>query len=402
MEMIGLFLHTKMCYTHFRITHLVFGVIILATIIFYSTLNSRQFDIETKRYHESRHNDTEKFLVPLLANVTHSRKNVQSKIIRRKNCGFFTYLANGCGLPNNISNVFQRLGEASLLTNESTIKIEANSNYIQKIMKLSESQENLSKKRKKIPRNHSTPNETDIPKIVESTVERVVKTKDIYEKGHVNDIGTITNICPDKGSDVNLLILVTSAPTHREQRLSIRQSWGHYGIRRDISIGFVLGRTQDQRIADQLSAENYMYSDLIRGNFVDSYSNLTLKSISLLEWTSINCPNATYLLKTDDDMFINVPKLLQFIETHLTYRRSIFGRLAKKWKPIRNKKSKYYVSPEQYFPPVFPPFTTAAGIILGPESKDAFVFSIAERTISSSMTNSSMLKMSEGTSRTAL
>ncbi|XP_065092296.1 uncharacterized protein LOC135713115 [Ochlerotatus camptorhynchus] len=358
--MVRSLLQKKMCYTNFRITHLIFGVIILATIIFYSTLNSRQFDIPLKRYPEPRLNSSEKYYAAFqMANSTSRTVQLQAKQSNRKNCGFFTFLASGCGSSTNITNVLRKLGEVNLISNESTVKEDAEIDNIQRIDKLSESQPVDDSKKHNLPTgNSSTSTKTAVSIPVESTTEKVVKTKDIYERGHMNDPASINNICPNKGSDVNLLILVTSAPTHREQRLSIRQSWGHYGIRRDISIGFVLGRTSDQRIEDQLSAENYMYSDLIRGNFIDSYRNLTLKTISLLEWTSINCPNATYLLKTDDDMFINVPKLLQFIESHLSYKRSIFGRLAKKWKPIRNKKSKYYVSPEQYFPPVFPPFTT--------------------------------------------
>ncbi|XP_050089824.1 ionotropic receptor 93a-like [Anopheles aquasalis] len=194
--------------------------------------------------------------------------------------------------------------------------------------------------------------------------DRVIKTRDLYRSGHLPDATCVKKLCPSNGTDVTLLILVTSAPTHREQRLAIRQSWGYYGSRRDISIGFIVGQTDESRIEDQLAAESYMYSDLIRGNFIDSYKNLTLKTISLLEWTKLHCSNASFLLKTDDDMFINVPKLLQFMEVHNNQRRTIFGRLAKKWKPIRNKKSKYYVSPEQYYPPVFPPFTTGPAYLL--------------------------------------
>ncbi|XP_021707832.1 beta-1,3-galactosyltransferase 5 isoform X2 [Aedes aegypti] len=365
--MVRSLLQKKMCYTNFRITHLIFGVIILATIIFYSTLNSRQFDIPPlKRYPELRSNSSDKYYAAFQVANSTSRSVQQEKQPSRKNCGFFTFLANGCGSSTNITNVLQKLGEATLISNESTVKIDAENDNIQRIDKLSESQPVEEVKRLIIPTSKNvTSTVKAIPaKPADVTTEKVVKTKDIYERGHMDDPSTITNICPNKGSDVNLLILVTSAPTHREQRLSIRQSWGHYGIRRDISIGFVLGRTMDQRIEDQLSAENYMYSDIIRGNFIDSYRNLTLKTLSLLEWTSTNCPNATYLLKTDDDMFINVPKLLQFIESHLSYKRSIFGRLAKKWKPIRNKKSKYYVSPEQYFPPVFPPFCTGPAYLM--------------------------------------
>lgn len=354
--MIGSYLKRKMNHMHFKITHLVFGVIILATIIFYSTLNSRQFEIEATRYFELAPNNSERSLLPQPANGSVNVLVMQNKFGLKK-CGFFTFLTTGCGSYTNMSSMFQKLGGFNLVANGSAVKSEIVYNNIQKITESKEPSSEIN-----IKSQHNTmldnSNKTSAKKNVENTIERVVKTTDIYERGHMSDPSSIKNICPNSGSDINLLILITSAPTHREQRLSIRQSWGHYGIRRDISIGFILGRTQDQRIEDQLSAENYMYSDLIRGNFMDSYKNLTLKTVSLLEWTSANCPNATYLLKTDDDMFINVPKLLQFIETHLSHKRSIFGRLAKKWKPIRNKKSKYYVSPEQYFPPVFPPFTT--------------------------------------------
>ena len=191
-----------------------------------------------------------------------------------------------------------------------------------------------------------------------------IKTYKIYENGHLSDSSTINALCPKKGEALRLLILITSAPTHREQRLAIRQTWGHFGTRRDVSIGFVLGQTLNQPLEDQLSAENFMYNDLIRGHFIDSYNNLTLKTISLLEWVDVNCVNVSFVLKTDDDMFINVPKLLQFIEKHHKDRRTIFGRLAKKWTPIRNKKSKYYVSPEQYFPPIFPQFTTGPAYLM--------------------------------------
>lgn len=166
------------------------------------------------------------------------------------------------------------------------------------------------------------------------------------------------------GGPLRLLILITSAPTHRDARLAIRQTWGHYSSRRDVSIGFILGVTENIALEDQLSAENYMYGDLIRGHFIDSYNNLTLKTISTLEWVDTYCPKVSFVLKTDDDMFINVPKILSFIEKHHKDTRVIYGRLAKKWKPIRNKKSKYYVSPQQYFPAVFPQFTTGPAYLM--------------------------------------
>ncbi|XP_061394808.1 uncharacterized protein LOC133330369 [Musca vetustissima] len=191
-----------------------------------------------------------------------------------------------------------------------------------------------------------------------------IPTQQIYEPGHMNEEIDIEQICPNKGDKLKLLILITSAQTHTEARLAIRQTWGHFGTRRDVSTAFILGRTTNATINEALTQENMIYGDLIRGHFIDSYNNLTLKTLSSLEWVDNHCPKAKYILKTDDDMFINVPKLLQFLDSHSKDKRVIYGRLAKKWKPIRNKKSKYYISTGQFSAAVFPPFTTGPAYVL--------------------------------------
>ncbi|XP_017835001.1 beta-1,3-galactosyltransferase 2 isoform X2 [Drosophila busckii] len=193
-----------------------------------------------------------------------------------------------------------------------------------------------------------------------------IPAEHIYESGHLIDEIDVERICPLQGINILLLVLITSAQSHAEARMSIRQTWGHYGTRRDIGMAFVLGRGTNETLNQALTDENYMYGDLIRGNFIDSYNNLTLKTMSSLEWADQYCQRAKYILKTDDDMFINVPKLLKFLkqlESH-SHKRVIYGRLAKKWKPVRNKKSKYYVSVDQFPPAVFPSFTTGPAYVM--------------------------------------
>lgn len=184
---------------------------------------------------------------------------------------------------------------------------------------------------------------------------RGVPAELIYEAGHV-DVNS--ELCPFLGKDLQLLITITSAPSHEAARMAIRQTWGHFAERRDVAIAFMLGSVANNTINEKIKKEQYIYGDIIRGKFIDTYDNLTLKTISMLEWVDNYCPKAAFVLKTDDDMYINVNRLLAFIEKHNPTLRAIYGRLAKKWKPIRNKKSKYYISPQQYKPAVFPDFTT--------------------------------------------
>ncbi|KAH8412183.1 hypothetical protein KR009_000351, partial [Drosophila setifemur] len=190
-----------------------------------------------------------------------------------------------------------------------------------------------------------------------------IATEKLYESGHLNEEIDADRICPKGGQFIKLLVLISSAMSHDAARMSIRQTWMHYGSRRDVGMAFVLGRGNNDTINKALTQENFIYGDLIRGNFIDSYNNLTLKTISTLEWADLHCPKAKYVLKTDDDMFINVPKLLAFLDKHKD-KRTIYGRLAKKWKPIRNKKSKYYVSVDQFAASVFPSFTTGPAYVL--------------------------------------
>lgn len=38
---------------------------------------------------------------------------------------------------------------------------------------------------------------------------------------------------------------------------------------------------------------------------MDTYRNLTLKTLTMMHWTLTHCPHATWLLKSDDDVLIN-------------------------------------------------------------------------------------------------
>uniref|UniRef100_A0A1B6CA38 Hexosyltransferase n=2 Tax=Clastoptera arizonana TaxID=38151 RepID=A0A1B6CA38_9HEMI len=188
-----------------------------------------------------------------------------------------------------------------------------------------------------------------------------ILTRSMYEAGH--NISS-TDLCPEFGAQLKLMVAVTSAPQHKDARMAVRQTWGHFGQRKDVVIAFVVGLTLKSDIEAGISMESEMYGDIIQGKFVDSYDNLTLKTVSILEWVDNYCSHARFVLKTDDDMFINMPKLLEFVDSHWNSKRTIFGRLAKKWKPIRNSRSKYYASVDQFPPSVFPDFTTGPAYLL--------------------------------------
>lgn len=63
----------------------------------------------------------------------------------------------------------------------------------------------------------------------------------------------------------------------------------------------------------------FRYGDIVQEDFVDSYRNLTHKAIMALRWVSQNCQNAKLILKADDDIFINIFKLVGHNSFVLTF-----------------------------------------------------------------------------------
>ena len=67
---------------------------------------------------------------------------------------------------------------------------------------------------------------------------------------------------------------------------------------------FIVG-LQEDKVAD-LEEESDQNGDLVITEHLDSYNNLTLKTMAAFDWMLTFCPQTEYLLKTDDDMFIQV------------------------------------------------------------------------------------------------
>lgn len=161
----------------------------------------------------------------------------------------------------------------------------------------------------------------------------------------------------DKGATLDLLVVVTSAVSHFDARQAIRRTWGQFAVERGALVLFLLGATTDGRLQDQVLAEEAANGDLLQGSFVDNYYNLTLKTISLMRWVNDTCNQVKYVLKVDDDMFVNMQMMVDFSETR-TFNKAIIGKLARKWRPHRDPKSKWFVPITAFNGTLYPNFAT--------------------------------------------
>lgn len=99
-------------------------------------------------------------------------------------------------------------------------------------------------------------------------------------------------------------------------------------------------------VQDELNEEFAHNNDIIQESFIDSYANLTVKSVMLLKWFTQVCDNGDrspqYVMKTDDDMYINLAKLYEIVKTNKK-PNLLTGSLICNAIPIKDPYNKWFV-----------------------------------------------------------
>ena len=205
---------------------------------------------------------------------------------------------------------------------------------------------------------------------------RAIKTESSYDCAIGTDGPILSSPICSTEKEVTLLILVTSAPGHFQQRKAIRNTWGR---RRHISnvankafqgssqpwiTIFMVGSTSNISMQLQIAEEARREGDILLGDFIDDYRNLTVKVQQGLCWALRNC-NAKYVLKTDDDCFVNTELITQFLEIHNKQTSRLYvGYAMKTLDVIRSKMNKWHVSKEAYPYSRYPPYASGTGYLL--------------------------------------
>ena len=123
-----------------------------------------------------------------------------------------------------------------------------------------------------------------------------------------------------------LLILVFTAPANFDRRTIIRKTWAtDPSLKIRWRSVFPLGQAGGDNILNKkLEAEGMMYGDLIRGSYNEHYKNLTFKTQMGLEWAAKYCADFQFLLKADDDVFINPYALIDHLRIPDTPKMNLY------------------------------------------------------------------------------
>lgn len=164
--------------------------------------------------------------------------------------------------------------------------------------------------------------------------------------------------CDELEIKPEIVIIVHSAPKNFAKRQTIRETWG---IKDPKSIVmFIIGSFSGAKLEQEINIESSTYDDILQGNFVDSYRNMTYKHTAVLKWFAYNCPTANFLVKADDDVFINTPLLYRLLANLTEMTQEFYNgnlllcQVNKNSHVIRDQRIKWYVSPHEYSGKHFP------------------------------------------------
>ncbi|XP_060567639.1 beta-1,3-galactosyltransferase 1-like [Ruditapes philippinarum] len=213
-------------------------------------------------------------------------------------------------------------------------------------------------------RNNSTKNQNTkkTDKIRETVCDKCF-THDFKYLINNEKICKLSNNNTDK---IDLFILIFTEHKNFEQRDVIRRTWLSYSRNNtgNIRYAFLLGKPTSDDLHEQVIQENNVYHDIIKEDFVDTYMNLTYKTIMGFKWVVTFCSSAKYVLKTDDDMYINVPNFVHYINTSgAELENHVVGLCITLPSPMRNRSSKWYVSIESYKERRYPGYCSGTGYL---------------------------------------
>ncbi|XP_058999095.1 beta-1,3-galactosyltransferase 9 [Mustela lutreola] len=193
---------------------------------------------------------------------------------------------------------------------------------------------------------------------------KVLETKDKARKLNVEPLRSNlskhyilsqSEVC--KGKNIFLLSLIFSSPENGTRRDLIRKTWGNvtsvqgYHILTLFALGMPVLVTTQQEI----DKESHKNNDIIEGIFLDTSENQTLKIITMMQWAVTFCPNALFILKVDEEMFVNLPSLVDYLLNLKEHLEDIYvGKVIHQDTPNRDPNSQEFVPfskyPEKYYP----------------------------------------------------
>ncbi|XP_060578749.1 beta-1,3-galactosyltransferase 1-like [Ruditapes philippinarum] len=150
--------------------------------------------------------------------------------------------------------------------------------------------------------------------------------------------------------DLSVLVVVNSGTEHFDRRLAIRRTWTnnkYYSHLGTVRVLFLLGMTANPVVQEGIEEEAEAFRDILQGDFIDTYLNLTHKGVMGFKWITERCRNAKMIMKVDDDFVINMFLYFKKLDGELK-SINVYCEMLMQAVIQRNITKRWYVSPKHF------------------------------------------------------
>ena len=188
-------------------------------------------------------------------------------------------------------------------------------------------------------------------------------------------------------TSIFLLVLITSGvgKLYSERRNSVRNTWGDKSIKsgqRNWERVFVIGKALSAEHSEEIRQEAAFFEDILVLNMTDSYKNLVIKILSEMLWSLIHV-NPRFILKTDDDVYVHVPRLLSWLDNYANNNyagdKLYGGFVIGDGEVRRGEKRKNRVARDCLAKDFYPPYCTGAFYVLSTDILPSLLKAVERR-----------------------
>ncbi|XP_026694410.2 lactosylceramide 1,3-N-acetyl-beta-D-glucosaminyltransferase A-like [Ciona intestinalis] len=195
----------------------------------------------------------------------------------------------------------------------------------------------------------------------------------------------------------SMVSLVKSSLGHRDRREAIRKTWGSVKVLDKVrfEVVFIVGLTNgNSSLQNQLEEEGRLNGDLLQFDLNDTAESVPEKVLAGMQWASMNMPPQSLYNSMDDDVMLNLPKLVEYFNDLIrpenddaSGKRPCSEDLPlvcvysyqPKDKPARDPKSKWYM-PLELFPNETWPMYCRGGLYTAPVEMVTKLYEASRRT----------------------
>ena len=114
------------------------------------------------------------------------------------------------------------------------------------------------------------------------------------------------------------IFIATSAVENYNRRMLLRKTYANTALFKTVHFKLIIfvGKTANATLNADIHQEFRKHRDMVVGDFIDTFRTLSLKLIFGLKWISQYCNRVPYIIKVDDDAFVNIFEIQNLIHQH--------------------------------------------------------------------------------------